>query len=353
MKIFDFEINTQNAEINDFNDAVDFLRHTDLQKNRRVDNFEEKPLSYEEYKKWIKSIYILVERGVDYYLPIKNMGFLYRDFNFKDGLNYYLFIYILIEYMRKKECLLFSYGYFEEEITKTEKELTEFVNNSRFINLLISAYKPIIAFEIEKFNDFGRLFKNNNSCLDDFPFSKSSFTYSSGIDEFGKESFNKITFFSMRFIILEGKIYEFDSQGFYSDDKKILKYFNKHLEYKKQYQKLLKEIITIEIKKEELYKQNLKIWNERQACAIQIIEGNKKIIQNDLKFNNYFMHRKFGEKLNIKIINDYEILKLIFKINQCSCEIDRINKQILELSSTNKIRTFLLSLPNFVIYREL
>ena len=79
MKIFDFTVNTQDATIDDFNNAVDYLRYMDARSNWNTDGysvsdrpnfFNKQPLTYEEYENWIKAIYVFVERCIDFYPPL-------------------------------------------------------------------------------------------------------------------------------------------------------------------------------------------------------------------------------------------------------------------------------------------
>lgn len=345
MGIFDFAINTQDAKIEDFNKAVDCLKYMEQRNKRDIESY-----CFEEYEQWIKAVYVFIERCIDFYPPKKNFDFIYRNFNISEGIKYYLRIYILLEFMRKKECLLFAYSYFENEITDMEKELTDFINSSNFIHEFIISYNRVVDFDMEEYEEFGKLFKMKDLNLDYFPFERVCFSYSIGTDANGEESFEDITFYLFKYIICKGKLLKFNTSDFYSNEEKIQDYFKIHSDYKKDFDKLIEEIMKNKIKKEELSEKFLKVWNERKEYATQIIKNyNKQSAQLFLNsIDNNLLFNEVEEQKNY----DIEREKLELKINQCSCEIEFINNEIEELSSMNEVRRFLLSLPDFVPYME-
>ncbi|MBQ6825351.1 MAG: hypothetical protein IJP34_01655 [Clostridia bacterium] len=341
MGIFDFAINTQDAKIEDFNKAVDCLKYMEQRNKRDNDSYY-----FEEYEQWIKAIYIFIERCIDFYPPSKNFDFLYRDFNIKEGIKRYLRIYILMEYMRKKECLLFAYSYFENEITDMEKDLTDFVNTSNFIREFIISYNRVVDFDMEEYKEFGKLFKINDFVSDYFPFVKADFSYSIGINESGEECFEVINFYTFEYIVFRGQLLKLNLSDFYSNEEKIQDYFKQHSEYKEKFDALIKEILNNRIKKEELYSKFSNVWNRRKEYVLQAIKKYEDpLAPLILK----------SENKDLDVLKEYvsEKEKLELSISQCSFEIDSINREIQELSCLNKVRMFLLSLPDFIPYKNI
>lgn len=366
MKIFDFTVNTQDATIDDFNNAVDYLRYMDARSNWNTDGysvsdrpnfFNKQPLTYEEYENWIKAIYVFVERCIDFYPPSSNFSFPYRKFNMQDGIEHYLFIYIMMEYMKNKEYSLFEYNYYDDEITFMEKELSTFVNTSKFIRAFIIAYKPVVDFNMDRYKNFGESFKMNDFRLDCFPFIKTSFEYCVGTDECGEEIYEEISFAIPQNVICEEKLYEIKPIDCYYNKEKIQKYFELHIEYKEKFDAIIGEIKNNQIKKDELERKRSKLWDERAkllqekaSCENELEKISYSINANYQKlFYNLFKYKKDIESQDFYINKKINIEKNLSSVQNT---FESVEKQIYELSGKNKMRTFILSLPDFIPYQE-
>ena len=362
MKIFDFTVNTQDATIDDFNNAVDYLRYMDARSNWNTDSysvsdrpnfFNEQPLTYEEYENWIKAIYVFIERCIDFYPPSSNFSFPYRKFNMQNGIEHYLFIYIMMEYMKNQEHSLFEYDDIDNEKTNMEKELSAFVNTSQFIRAFVIAYKPVVDFDMNQYKDFGKSFKMDDFLLDCFPFSKAFFEYKTGSNEWDRD---EIRFSFVRYVVCDGKLYSVKPGTCYLNEEKIKNYFELFPEYKEKFDALIKEIIDNKSKADELSKKSSGLWDER-TYALQDIKKLDNLIapiEQKLLYNNSIFYTYKKRQKDFEIKNQYisEKEKLESKVDKYSSEIDSIKKEIQELSGKNKIRNFILSLPDFIPYKE-
>ena len=365
MKIFDFTVNTQDATIDDFNNAVDYLRYMDARSGwsnegyvgeespQRFDSGKQ-PLTFEEYENWIKAIYVFVERCIDFYPPTSNFLFPYRKFDMKKGLKHYLRLYIMIEFLKKQDSVLFAYDYYSDGLTRMEKELTSFVNVSKIIRAIIISYQSVVGFDINEYKNFGASFKMNDFFLDCFPFA--------GVHDVYDDP--NICFSYMEYIIKDGKLYRMNKRDFCSNKKEFDAYLESHPESKKKFNKVMEEFdnnnkkIIEKLDKEiEKYSNINKDLNNKKAqpeaklkqLADEVAQMNRK---SALVCLFYVM---FGKVNKI----EYEASAYEQEINRIENQINNNNEQIKKLSLQKKekdvsdvIREFILSMPDFLEYKE-
>lgn len=339
MKIFDFSVNTFEANEQDFNNAVDFLRYIDCkcgynQSGFDVDeipmSFAEKPLSAEEFKKFIVSVCIFIEKCNEYFPPQNNFIFPYRGFDMKDGIKRYFDVYILLSFLKNQNTLMF---YSKGTETQVQKNLNAFINTSQFIRAFVMLYDPILHFS-GKYTDFGMNLFEESFDYDLFPFKKCIFKYN------GKKTF----FICSEYIINDGNIYKLEKTLY--DEKDIGLYFTgENTEKTKYYDVVSSIMLNYDILKEKneslehLRKEKIRIKNERRALKKRIYKIYNDFDRSaDKKMNNplyaNFFYNLALKKLNKSISPLKEEMKNMAKqLDRLTHEIHIVEKEICKLSS--------------------
>lgn len=365
MKIFDFAVNTQDATIDDFNNAVDNIRYMNARSGWSRDSylgeetpkdFQEQPLTFEEYENWIKSIYIFIERCIDFYPPTSNFLFPYRKVDIKNELEHYLEIYIIIEFLKSQDSLMFAYDYYDSDgMTRMEKELSSFVNVSKIIRAIIISYQSVVGFDINKYKNFGASFKMSDFSLDCFPFASARYTYDGPY---------RLSFAYIEYRIQNGKLYRMKKTDFCNNKERFDAYLESHPEHKEKYNKAIEKFnndnktIIEKIDKEiEKYSNINKDLNNKktqpEAKLKQLAdEADRMNRKSALVCLFYVMSGKVNEIKYKASAYEQEINRIENQINNNNEQIKKLSLQKKEKDVSDVIREFILSIPDFLEYKE-
>lgn len=230
MRFFDFKIDTKDIDINEFNNAVDFLHYIDARSNwsfggydinNKPATFNEQKLTNKEFCEWLKAVFIFVERCCDYYKP---SDIAYSNFDAAHLIEHYLEIYIIISFLNNQEsCLFFyeNYGFCD-----MQKNLTDYVNSSSVIQNFLNVYGKTISIDKEKYKDYGRYLGEDDFLLDCFPFKNVRVNFCEKGFEFS----------AMLYILKNGELYKLSKRLI--DDKYFQEYFNVNQEYKNEFHEI-------------------------------------------------------------------------------------------------------------------